>query len=63
MTRRQKLLDNLQGYRVALLLVQGKVFPRNGGVPQEGNLALHLQRLQQSIEEQVPKDINGEYEC
>lgn len=33
--------------------------PRNGGVPQEGNIDLHLQRLKASIEDQVPEDFDG----
>ncbi|KAK3916059.1 Hyaluronidase [Frankliniella fusca] len=47
------------GLYPALVDNDGTVFPRNGGVPQEGNLTLHLQRLQESIEDQVPIDFDG----
>lgn len=47
------------GLYPALVDNDGTVFPRNGGVPQEGNLTLHLQRLQESIEDQVPVDFDG----
>lgn len=47
------------GLYPALISSDGTVKPRNGGVPQEGNLTLHLERLQQSIEDQVPADFDG----
>ncbi|XP_034235278.1 hyaluronidase-like [Thrips palmi] len=43
----------------ALVDNDGSVIARNGGVPQEGNLELHLQRLKASIEDQVPVDFDG----
>lgn len=47
------------GYFPALLEQKGtkQLFYRNGGVPQQGNLTVHLEYFRKHVEEQIP-DIN-----
>lgn len=47
------------GWFPALLDNDGTTMARNGGVPQEGDIGMHLLRLKASIEDQVPEDFHG----
>ncbi|PSN45106.1 hypothetical protein C0J52_05085 [Blattella germanica] len=62
--------DSFQGRKIVILYDPGEfpsleknfwggVMPRNGGVPQEGDLNRHLTKLRQKVDELVPLDFDG----